>query len=352
MNTQPLFYRELKQLTQLIAQQAHVTPSHSVQTLIDDYLSHYNIDFVSQGMAAYHTIWKTHISSSNTPSLSVNSHTIVQHYWTPVKPVTQTTDNDVPPAGVFIICHGYFDHTGLYGQLIERLLQKNYCIISFDLPGHGLSSGDRADIDSFDRYRDALHQVIRDVPHIIAQSPFEHSPALPIDVIGQSTGCAVISNYLLTHQRSHLRHCILLAPLVRSHHWRLLRWLYFALKPFISSIPRAFPSSSHNKAFTDFLQYDDPLQSKRVYLQWLGAMEEWYQTINTLPSNRQHSAPLLIIQGMNDNTVDWQYNLPAIKRCFPNSQLTYIPEAKHHLVNETEEYWQQVKAIMDAYLSH
>ncbi|MED5413144.1 MAG: alpha/beta fold hydrolase, partial [Pseudomonadota bacterium] len=65
------------------------------------------------------------------------------------------TSLDKQKGTVFII-HGYFDHTGLYGHLIKHCLQKGLTVISFDLPGHGLSSGDPASIDSFNQYSDAL----------------------------------------------------------------------------------------------------------------------------------------------------------------------------------------------------
>ena len=50
--------------------------------------------------------------------------------------------------GTVFLVHGYFDHAGLYGHLIKHCLQQGLAVIIFDLPGHGLSSGEKARIES------------------------------------------------------------------------------------------------------------------------------------------------------------------------------------------------------------
>jgi alpha-beta hydrolase superfamily lysophospholipase len=61
--------------------------------------------------------------------------------------------------GTVFVLHGYYDHGGLYGKLLRYLLHKGYGVVLFDLPGHGLSSGDRAAITSFTQYTDVLEAV-------------------------------------------------------------------------------------------------------------------------------------------------------------------------------------------------
>lgn len=48
------------------------------------------------------------------------------------------------PVGTAFVVHGYFDHLGLYRHLLERLLERHWRVVLWDLPGHGLSSGARA----------------------------------------------------------------------------------------------------------------------------------------------------------------------------------------------------------------
>ena len=51
-----------------------------------------------------------------------------------------------------VLFHGYLNHTGQFKNLIPFLLKNQYAVAVFDLPGHGLSSGRQAEIDSFDQY--------------------------------------------------------------------------------------------------------------------------------------------------------------------------------------------------------
>jgi alpha-beta hydrolase superfamily lysophospholipase len=260
------------------------------------------------------------------------------------------------PKATGIIVQGYLDQSGLYGRLIRWSLEQNYNVICFDLPGHGLSSGEPASIESFTTYAHIFRQVILNgVKHqLITHKRY---------AIGQSTGCSIIMEALLDkalvdnalpndaikspNKNYDFEHVFLLAPLVRSMRWNILRWVYFALKPFIKTIKRQFVSSSHDENFNHFIAHNDPLQAKHIHLNWLGAMEHWYQTIKNLPSNQANLQPLTVIQGTGDNTVDWRYNIPALCRCFPDNRLHYIPQAQHHLVKESAPYWKTIENILD-----
>src|SRR5699024_4848989 len=43
------------------------------------------------------------------------------------------------PRGSLLICHGYLDHSGLYGHVIAHALARQQVVVTWDLPGHGLS---------------------------------------------------------------------------------------------------------------------------------------------------------------------------------------------------------------------
>lgn len=53
------------------------------------------------------------------------------------------------PRATLVLLHGYYDHVGLYRHVIEWALGMGFAVLSFDLPGHGLSSGARASIGDF-----------------------------------------------------------------------------------------------------------------------------------------------------------------------------------------------------------
>src|SRR5699024_4012803 len=98
-------------------------------------------------------------------------------------------------------------------------------VLAYDLPGHGLSSGPRAEIDDFRTYREVLEQCLAQARH--------HLPG-PWHVIAQSTGGAIVMDYLLHHGfddgNSPFRQIILLAPLVRPYKWSSARWLHTLMR--------------------------------------------------------------------------------------------------------------------------
>src|SRR5690606_36526658 len=61
------------------------------------------------------------------------------------------------PVATLLMLHGYYDHMGLYGNLVDWALSLNFAVLGCDLPGHGLSSGKRASIDDFGEYQAVLH---------------------------------------------------------------------------------------------------------------------------------------------------------------------------------------------------
>ncbi len=240
------------------------------------------------------------------------------------------------------VVHGYFDHAGLYKHVIRFLLERNMNVIVFDLPGHGLSTGPRASIGAFADYISALDECVKQSARTTSQ---------PIMFFGQSTGGAVIMQYLLDRKFNHLnaepKHIVLLAPLVRPAKWSVLRFVFSINRHLISSLPRRFSNNSHDADFLDFLRNSDPLQYHGLPMQWLMAMKVWIA--HFLSSPRSELVPL-VLQGEQDNTVDWKYNLKKIRLKFPSAKIKMLPEGKHHLANESVEIRERMFALVDEYI--
>lgn len=237
------------------------------------------------------------------------------------------------------IVHGYYDHSGLFSHVVEMCLAQRCSVVLFDLPGHGLSSGDVSAIRDFSDYRSVLQDLI---------TRFKAHSELPINVIAQSTGAAVVMDYLLTEKSPVFEKQVLLAPLVWPVKWRQSMWLYQWVKPFLKTVPRHFAESSHDPAFLDFIKNRDPFQSRILSLQWVGALKKWISHFQSLPENQQLTP--LIIQGDDDQTVDWRRNLPLIESKFPQAKTVYLEGAGHHLVNEIPELRKQMAAAIKNYL--
>lgn len=264
------------------------------------YLQFYQIDFEQQLPGVSHYMGK----------LSSAGYDIACHYLIPQK----------PRATVFVV-HGYYDHVGLFGHLIRFLLKRNYAVAAFDLPGHGLSSGEPAAIDSFSTYSKVLENVVQAA----------HTLPKPFYAVGQSTGCAVILG--LQAETTCFEKRVLLAPLIRPWHWHKGVWKYRLLKYFVHSIKRRLIDNSADKAFLEFVHHRDPLQAQRLTVSWVGAMKAWIDGFETLKICPAHT---LIIQGKKDQTVDWRNNIPMLQKKILDAHIQFFDEADHHLVNESE----------------
>ncbi len=234
------------------------------------------------------------------------------------------------PLGKAVVCHGYYDHVGLYRHLIDYLLRRRLAVLAFDLPGHGLSSGQRATIASFDAYVLVLEAVLAEAP-------------ASAHLLGQSLGGAILMEYLARHPDAEPGQVILLAPLVRPAGWRLNRIIWRVCRRWRRQIPRAFAHNSEDQAFLAFLR-QDPLQPRSLPIQWVDAMVAWMRHFEQRPAMPGFRP--LVVQGLADGTVDWRHNLAVIERLF-SARVLRLADARHHLVNESTEQRQLIWRWLD-----
>lgn len=288
--------------------------SAAVQT----YLTAYSLDFTRSFTDLRHGFGR----------LDVCDFKIATHYWLPARPIA-----------TLVIVHGYYDHVGLFKHAINFALQNNFAVLTFDLPGHGLSSGPEAAIDSFDQYGDVVHQVLTRAASLLPQ---------PLHALGQSTGAAVLLNYLWRYEEKNcasvaLKKIVLLAPLIIPRGWRSGRFLYYVARLFSKRFPRGSSRSSHDLEFIRFIESEDPLQSRYLSLRWVGAMAQWHRFfLRAEPMQR----PMLVVQGTGDMTVAWRYNLRQIRKKLPAAEIHMIDDAGHQLINESPEYRDKLLEIV------
>ncbi len=271
-------------------------------------------------------------TSQQLGQLAINDLQIAVHLF---RPAIQ------PAQGTLLIVHGYLDHHALYRHIICYGLQRNLNVLCFDLPGHGLSSGQRASIDSFDQYLQLLTTI--------ADKTEQWQLARPLHLLGQSTGAAIINQYLLTADQEGQRpyidgEVVLLAPLVRASNWRWVSLLHRLLSPWKEVVKRNFAPNSHDPTFNAFLA-TDPLQSLTISADWISALKRWIPQFEALPA-RSDIRPL-IIQGQQDATVDWRYNLNMLEQKFPHRRLLEIKAARHQLANESQPIRDQYSNWLD-----
>lgn len=228
--------------------------------------------------------------------------------------------------GTLLLLHGYYDHMGLYRHVVDWALGMGFAVLACDLPGHGLSGGKVASIGDFSEYQAVLAGLLGQAQALGLPQPWH--------LCGQSTGGAILLDYLLTGDaRPELGRTILLAPLVRPRAWGWSKLSYQVLRPFVDSIPRRFTANSSDAEFLEFLQNRDPLQPRTLPTAWVGALARWIPHIESAAPGSQS---LLVVQGDADETVDWRYNLKVLEDKFERIECLLLSGARHHLANESE----------------
>lgn len=240
--------------------------------------------------------------------------------------------------GSVILVHGYYDHAGIWKNLLSHLLSRHYTVAIFELPGHGLSSGDRVSTRCFSEYRTAVRDFI-----LLCQKHLSG----PFHIVAHSMGAGVTADFFLSCDTEALDgEAVFLAPLIRPAHARISRFGRALASPFFSSIPRWFRKNSSDETFLQFVK-DDPLQERHLPFTFCRAMHTWYEN---MPDRQPTEKKVLIIQGTSDTTVDWRYNLRFIKKKFPNAKSELVPGAGHQLINESGILRKMVFGLIDAYI--
>lgn len=280
----------------------------ALQELESNYLTYYHIDFREDHFHRFGRV-------------ILPPYTIAVHYWLP------TLLPAIPDKGVVMVIHGYFDHMGLFEHLTRFLLKQGYGVVGFDLPGHGLSSGERASIASFDHYVEVFEGLLEKV-----RAGF----GCPVSAIGQSTGGAILLKHLSNNhnrnKRQDLEKVTLLAPLVEPAMWWFNKWVYALTHRRLRGIKRKFRNNSKDQAFVEFVK-KDPMQARLLPMSWLGAMKRWVTEARRM---KPCPYPAIILQGKEDATLAWRFNMRLLNKKYPNSSIILIDEVQHHMVNEIE----------------
>jgi alpha-beta hydrolase superfamily lysophospholipase len=243
------------------------------------------------------------------------------------------------PRGTVLLLHGFLDHTGTLANTIQHLVEQGYAVSAFDLPGHGLSNGLRTHIDDFVEYERALNDFIDLIDG--------HLPR-PYHAVAHSTGAAILVSRIVSRPQDDFGNIVLVAPLVRSAFWYLSTISADLIDNIVNNVPRIFRDNTSDPAFLEAVR-SDPMQPRQTSLAWVQALVNWNQRIATYPPSMR---PVFIIQGEEDDVVDWGYNLVFLRNKFPNATIETIEEGKHQLLGERAEMRRQVFAFIDQALAY
>jgi acylglycerol lipase len=96
------------------------------------------------------------------------------------------------PLAVLLIAHGFAEHSGRYGNMVDYFVPRGYSVYSLDHRGHGKSQGERVHVDDFHEYISDLktfYEIVR-----------RKNPADKIFLVGHSMGSIISLCYCLEYQ--------------------------------------------------------------------------------------------------------------------------------------------------------
>lgn len=269
------------------------------------------------------------LNSSNVPhwfgTIESEGHTLAAHLFVPEN-----------AQGTLFLIHGYFDHTGTLSKLITEGLKRNYAVAVWDLPGHGLSSGNRTETGDFDLCSEQFIDLVDRTKNKLPQ---------PFFLIAHSTGASITLEYLHSDQPDAFEQIVLIAPLIRHTHWNWAKFGYTISKPFTNHVRRRNKNNSSDKAYLAFVK-QDPLHSSILSYEYLADLYAWEKTVHDYPVLDDR---LIVIQGTDDDIVDWRYNLDFLYEKFTDPKIQFIENGKHQLLNERDELREKtIDFIFDA----
>ncbi|MHC4122566.1 MAG: alpha/beta hydrolase [Planctomycetota bacterium] len=289
--------------------------SQNYPVSVIDYFRFYGLDFEGEGVE--------HVFGT----FESGGQTLVGHIYKPKN----------YKATVFVL-HGYFDHCGQLNHLIKYLIEADFAVAAFDLPGLGLSSGERGAIDDFSQYSRSLIDFYDKVKMHLKG---------PYHFVGHSTGAAAFLDCLLTNGDTVFDRIVLTAPLIHCAAWEQTKISYNEKVKFLKSVPRIFRKNSSDAEFLKFIKQKDPLQSRMIPLKWVRALHNWNDKIADLSACEKS---VKIIQGASDTTIDWRFNIKFLRDKFSNVDVSLIENARHELFNESADIRKEVFSEVSSFL--
>ena len=99
--------------------------------------------------------------------------------------VWQSWSPEDEAVAVLAVVHGFGEHGGRYGFLVDDMAPRGYAVFTFDLRGHGRSPGRRGHVDRFDDYLADVRTFLTEVRRA--------RPGTPVVLLGHSMGGLIVA---------------------------------------------------------------------------------------------------------------------------------------------------------------
>ncbi len=235
------------------------------------------------------------------------------------------------PSGIaesmILLIHGLGEHSGRYTEWIKRFNNTGIGIWSFDLPGHGNSSGKRGVMPFFEQVYDIIDDQFRVMR--------EEYPGVSLFIYGHSLGGNIALGYLL-NRKPLIDGAVITSP------WILLTESPSPFKAAMSSLfLRIMPEMTLSSGLkTDYLSHDkgvveryksDPLVHGLISPRLFSEAEK--NAAGLLRSADQIKLPLLLVHGRDDMITSPSGTVEVAEKA-PNAILKLWDGGYHELHNE------------------
>ncbi|MBD2567294.1 alpha/beta hydrolase [Anabaena lutea] len=229
---------------------------------------------------------------------------------------------------ILVLVHGLGGHSGLYKNIVEHLLPKQYAVYGLDLRGHGRSPGQRGYINTWAEFRDDVRAFLEMIQ--------KQQPGCPIFLFGHSMGGMIVLDYTLRYPQdaSALQGVIVSAPSIGEVGVSPIRillgkmlsrvWPRFSLNTGLDTTA----GSRNEEILTSYTQ--DKLRHTRATARF---STEFFNTLAWIHAHAaEWQVPLLILHGGADRVA-----LPGGSELFyqrvtyPDKQRIEYPGAYHDL---------------------
>ncbi len=240
-----------------------------------------------------------------------------------------------------VIIHGIGEHSERYQNVVKMLVPHGYSIYTFDLRGHGRSSGQRGHISSWDQYRADLAAFVELVR--------EKQSDCPLYLFGHSMGSLIVLDRIIRNPEAFSGLIVSGAAIeptgVGNPFLILVAKVLSGLMPRYS-LPLGIDISalSGDQGVLDCYR-NDPLVHGRVTVRWgmesLRIIDEIKQKLDCI------DIPMLILHGANDSINDPYGSEYIYQKISSEDKTLFIHPQCHHELHNDVHYVTVVELIKE-----
>lgn len=228
-----------------------------------------------------------------------------------------------------ILVHGFAEHSGRYGELMNELEKTGRALLAFDLRGHGRSEGARAAIGRWEEYEEDL-AALRD--YVCREHGFPDKAV----VLGHSMGGLIALDG--ANHWSWLNALVLSSPCLGLRSSSLLLWLNSGIQALCPSFRYPSPVTAQKLTHDAALQTahrNDPLILRHISARLVFEMNRRGQSLRG--RDVRLNVPVCFMLAGEEKVVDARAALAVYARLdSPQKKLHCFQGFRHEIFNEVD----------------